>query len=214
VRYWALAAVVTAACAGAWIGSPATPATAGSAACAAPRSAPIVTTSRARVYEASGGRVFACSYRYGRRVLIGPAPDVIELFAPYAVNSRHVAFLQGYFEGTAAYYDVVEYDLKTGRLRFEEQNGPSDDCGGDDDCGASSVGRLLMKPNGSLAWVACYTNGHGCRHGPYAILRRDRRGPKLLDQGGRIEPRSLRLTRGGRRVVWRKRGELRHATLR
>jgi hypothetical protein len=178
-------------------------------ACASARSKTLVSTSQARVYERwSDGRAVACSYREGRHVVLDTSFG--HSFAPYAVNAHYVAFLRRYYEGAATYYDMVEQSLSTGRQRFEVQNGPSPDCGGEDDCGATVVGRVLLKGDGSLAWVACYSSRRRC--GPYAVLSRDRRGPRLLDRGSRISVGSLRIS--GRRVTWRKGGVLRHARLR
>ena len=184
----------------------------GRGACAAAGSRTLVANSHARVYESASGYTYACSYHYGRHLRLDTSFG--DSFGPYAVNRHYVAYLQRYYEGSATYYSVVEQSLSTGRERFADQNGPWGDCGGDDDCGGSSVARLLMKRNGSLAWIACDTHGTRCRRGPYAVLRHDRRGARLLDQGARIDPDSLRITRRGARVVWTKRGEPRHATLR
>jgi hypothetical protein len=174
---------------------------------------PLVTTDEARVYERSDGRTFACSYRHGRHV--GLDGSFEQPLAPYAVNAHYVASLRRYCEGAACFHNVVEQSLITGRERFAVQNGGDPaNCGSDDDCGARTVGRLLMKRNGSIAWIGCFVSFDRCTHGPYVVMRRDRRGARVLDEGARIRVNSLRITRAGRRIVWEKRGVERSATLR
>lgn len=183
---------------------------AGRSACAAAGSRTLVSTAQARIYRDRDYRAVACSYREGRHVVLDTSFG--RSFAPYAVNAHYVASLRRYYEGAATYFDLVEQSLGTGRERFEEQNGPSDDCGGEDDCGAASVGRIVMRRDGSVAWVACYSYAERCTSGPYAVLLRDRIGVRLLDRGAHIRPRSLTIS--GRRVSWQKRGLTRRATIR
>jgi hypothetical protein len=67
-----------------------------------------------------------------------------------------------------------------------------------------------LKPNGAVAWV-----DQGEEPGrPVAVHAWNAHAakPRLLDRGRRIAPRSLRLK--GSRLTWRKRGKVRHATLR
>jgi hypothetical protein len=172
----------------------------------------IVTTSQARVYERADGRRVACSYREGRHVVLDTLDD--RSIAPYAVNHHYVASLVRYCVlGECAYW-MAERSLSTGRARFHVQNRGSQDCDAGAACDAHAVGRVLMKRNGSLTWIACEGVEERCASGPYAVLRRDARDPRVLDRGPDIDVQSLRINRKGTRVLWSNGGEPRYASLR
>jgi len=168
-----------------------------------------------------GGRVFflrsrhgayACSTRYGRVIRLAGDSDATE---HYSVNRRWVIFLRTYCEGAGGcFHHVVEKSLKSGRKRFIVINGRKDhdECG-DYDCGEGAIGALRLKPNGSAAWVACPGHEDGCDDQPRYVIRRDRRGKRILDHG-KISSRSLRLSPTGRMISWINAGRRRSASLR
>ncbi|MEA2374761.1 MAG: hypothetical protein QOD53_1224 [Thermoleophilaceae bacterium] len=176
------------------------------------------------IARSSGGRVYftrhnneveACSFRYGRRVRLATSYE--ESREPYLVTDRWVVYPAASCEGAAGcYFSVIEKSLRSGRKRFDVDNGPyAPDCGGNaDDCGVAGIGSSAVKRDGSAAWIACDGSDGGCwTDVPRYVIRVDARGTRTLDHG-HIRPRSLTLSRDARRISWDHAGARRSAPLR
>jgi hypothetical protein len=184
----------------------------------------LVENREARIYLARGGDplgygdgVRACSFHYGRRVRLA-SPDTEQIRAPLVANRRWVVFSRSYIcDGSGCLWEVAERSLRTGRLRFDEINGGTETCDVGGDCGLYAVGKLLLRPDGVVAWIACDGDAEldysECIERPYYLLVRDHRGVRDLDKG-RIRVRSLHFTHHKRRIAWTNRGVRHSARLR
>jgi hypothetical protein len=165
---------------------------------------------RERVFEGAGG-IYACRYPRGK-------PHRLNRQGTFGLNDlvgftfagHFVAFEEdfGSAAGGAA-YDVVVRDLRDGRLVVDlsvsERGGDLDD----------SAEALLLKPNGSVAWLASTgPPGDSEDHGLYEIHVADRDGVRMLDQDTAIAPDSLRLSADHRHVSWLHANERRTASIR
>jgi hypothetical protein len=115
------------------------------------------------------------------------------------------------FDANGATAQVDLFDLATGhRRRTLDSEAP----GSDKPIGSGyyyRVAALALDRHADLAWISRSARGDGSAVtlGVHAL---DRRGARLLDQGGDIDPRSLRLAR--RSVSWRRGGASRSSRLR
>jgi len=144
--------------------------------------------------------IHGCLYRRGRTVHLGYDtdrssegcfPDICEFRLP-RLSGRLVAFHEQFYGRTGAGESGRVVDLWRGR-----------EVG---DYSAGAVTDLVLKSNGSVAWIA-HRQGGG-----YEVHRHDRRGQAVLEAGNGIEPASLRLSGGT--LTWRSGGTRRTGRLR
>jgi hypothetical protein len=76
----------------------------------------------------------------------------------------------------------------------------------------SQVATLVLKPDGSVAWIGTGASIVGQHAGVTEVHEIGRGGSRLLDSGAAIDAQSLRLR--GSRLSWRHGGRTRAATLR
>ncbi|MEA2467316.1 MAG: hypothetical protein QOJ57_1442, partial [Thermoleophilaceae bacterium] len=181
-----------------------------------PQGAPVLlATARATVFG-SGGSMSACLLARGTPVPLASIPEEsTQPVEAMALAGPFIAYANDFIGHGDYNTSMVVTDLRdpdSGDNRGTTVAGPDD--------GAYVVATRL-KPNGAVAWIDC----------PFAIeITRERcarvgarskdvfawnaaaQKPRRLDHGRRIDPRSFRLR--GSRLTWRKRGRLRHATLR
>jgi len=111
----------------------------------------------------------------------------------------------GSFRGT---FRVRVCNLRNGRTVHLVPTGtPGEPLAGD--VGAGELSSLVVKSDGSAAWIVHATLGHGS--GTYQVHALDRTGSRLLAEGTSIVPRSLRLI--GDRLTWRQAGATDRALL-
>lgn len=208
-----LTAVVAALLAGAL----AAPGTADAASCPLPRGAKLqAASSGGRVYLTRTGGMSACSFAYGRRVRLDR--DTWEVHGPFSINRRWVVYVMVAFDGESRIVEVEERSLRTGRARFKTINGECFENDEGTQCGDATIGSLVLKPNGSVAWIACEawdtdSEGECLKDVKRTALRHDSRGRSVLD-AGRLRPRSMRLARDGHGVSWIHNGHRKTAALR
>jgi hypothetical protein len=185
---------------------------AGGGPCAVPRGYFVLKkTHRAVVIVRERGtqRVYGCLFKVDRRFRLAD-------FSPrYPLAGRYVAYREVSEDSVAGtHYDVFVRNLRTGRASrvhpaFTDQTE-------DDGTINSTITDIVLKRNGSVAWISCPTrdpNAEFCfRNGPFQVWRLDRRGAKKLDSSAKVRRDSLR--REGSRISWRHGGATRHATLR
>jgi hypothetical protein len=193
------------------LGIAALPASARQDVCRPAASETVVATHDARVFFYRD-RYVACSYRFQRRVRLGD-----DVNAPYIVNRRYVLHGLKDCDGSGCVYDIVERDLKTGRLRFDFLNGPTSMCAIDGDCGVPVALQVQLRGDGSAAWIAC--NGT-VEEPPYESECNGRRYVQIIDgrglrfaDRGKIPPHSLRFNKTHRQVLWTNAGKPRSARL-
>jgi hypothetical protein len=137
-------------------------------------------------------------------------------FSPrYPLAGRYVAYREVSEDPVAGtHYDVFVTNLRSGRARrvhpaFTNQTA-------DDGTVNSTITDIVLKRNGSVAWISCPTrdgNAEFCfRDGPFQVWRLDRRGAKKLDSSAKVRRDSLRRTDS--RISWRHGGAMRRASLR
>jgi hypothetical protein len=198
------------------------PAEAHAATCWPAHSHTIVATRDGRVYQPPHGTSYvACSYRFRRHVKLD-LPYGDEAHAPYVLNRRYVFYGTSYCEGASpgCYYDVVERDLRTGRVRFDLTNAnDSPSCDTDyADCGKPVAKHVLLRADGATAWLACEGNFEEppyeseCTSRRHSIEIADGHGARIVDTG-RIAARSLHFSADHRRAIWTKGGKRRSARL-
>ena len=99
---------------------------------------------------------------------------------------------------------VVVFDLRRGRVKFES--------------GAVFVTSLVLKKNGSVAWIQSSVVQSADRDAPlyevHEISAVDLQGDLLLDRGHEIDPKSLAKSSDGESVSWQNGAETRSAPLR
>jgi hypothetical protein len=191
-----------------------------------PRHATILAASnRGRVFSRDGEPEFAegCLFAVGRRWRLSRGDALPQAAAPIATAGRFVAY-HGLSCGegeSGCDHELEVMDLVTGRFRAQLFNARAQgncNVGDGGDCGLGSIGSIALKPNGSVAWIACSGTGDDeCdRELPAAtvVIRADRTGRHVLDSGRRVRPRSIRLADGGRAIVWRHGAGRRRAPLR
>jgi hypothetical protein len=112
----------------------------------------------------------------------GGCETTVEVYRPFAGPDQHQLYTPAFF------HDAVEKTI---------------------------VGSIVARPNGGAAWIACRRRGeqynssprhclHPGRHAQVVAVNAFRGRRRLLDEGDRIDPSSLRLH--GRTVSWRSDG--------
>jgi hypothetical protein len=180
--------------------------------CAVPRGYFVLKkTHRAVVMVRDEGpqRVYGCMFKVDRRVRLAD-------FSPrYPLAGRYVAYREVSEDPVAGtHYDVFVVDLRRGRTKrvhpaFTNRTA-------DDGTVNSTITDIVLKRNGSVAWISCQTrdpNAEFCfRNGPFQVWRLDRRHAKKLDSSAKVRRRSLR--REGSRISWQHGAATRSASLR
>jgi len=125
----------------------------------------------------------------------------------YRLAGRYVAYwdADGTAESGGRTYSVAVHDLKRARVPYAVAAWGDRGSVYDDGIVPATITDIVLKPNRSVAWIACRTTrAHEtrCRRPARRQLWRvDRRQDRLLDRGRRIRPRSLR--RRGSTISWR-----------
>jgi hypothetical protein len=133
--------------------------------------------------------------------------------APVAIAGRFVGFV-GERCGDQCRTGLYVYDLLNRRVRHEFISTGRSRCvqfSGGEECYEDQLTGLVLKRNGSIAWLACLRlEPNTCNpyeHPRYQVKRLDSRGTKLLDASDDIDRRSLRLTQSRKGVTWIKGGK-------
>ena len=198
-----------------------------------PKTETLARTHVARIYayrrDTKGRAVVGCLFRGDRRVHLDRPNEFDPESAPPYRLAGHFAGYAGRFCGDGfegCTYDVLVRNLANRRFHSITQNGRRHaECRLDGDCGYSDVVALLLKPNGSVAWIGCdvfeATRRNPCGEldpevpgDTIELLRHDRRGVKRVAIGQDIDPLSLRFANHRRAITWKQGGERRRATLR
>jgi hypothetical protein len=139
-------------------------------------------------------RVYACLFRRGIPVLLGkPSPLGFRGVGPVALAGTTVAYADT--TGGIDFFNtvVLELDLRTGRTRFSL---PATTSTGTVES-FYFVQALVLTPRGSAAWVGSKSSIVNQTGTIYEVHRALASGAtSLLDQGPRVDPASLRLSRG------------------
>jgi hypothetical protein len=162
------------------------------------------------VLYARHNHAFGCLNSTGRtRRLPAHGSGNSVLFVAFGLSGRFAAYVVG--EGD--YEDVTVADLRSGRTIVTQQASPTF---------ARDVKSLVVKRNGSVAWIA---QGGGyspegmkpCSCGAFEVHRVSARRPgrdEMLAKGVDINPKSLRLVNHRRQIAWREGGRRHLASLR
>ena len=180
-------------------------------ACTPPGQPLVLSTPEATIFTRDG-RPYACLRARGVPVALAPEP---EQSAGVSSSTAHAGALIAY----PAYYlghSTDNTSVKVTDLRdpFSGVNREVDPEGFDH---SPTVLQIRLKSNGAVAWIDCPSAAGNCGRVGGAVKHvaaLDSRALKMrrLDSGRRIDPTSFRLR--GSTLTWRKRGKVRHATLR
>jgi hypothetical protein len=184
-------------------------------ACSSSGSKTVLATRDARVFTKRGRdrrdrvtRYYGCHYRTdSRRRLgtVGPAGEFSDSVKPIRLAGPFVGYAIHYQGPAGGTYAVVRVmDLRTGRLRFDDQASDAKDFDAQ-----GKVTDLELKPNGSVAWI---TRTGFESSSPREVRRNDSTGKRTLDTGSDIAAYSLALSDS--RLYWSKGGNALSATLR
>ena len=186
------------------------------ASCIKPRGYVVKEKTRAAVVftNRNGYRAYGCLYRRGELVRLSGA------VGSYTLAGKYVAYFLRFYElESGPVYRVMVRDLRTGGFRHIEAaySDLPQQAGPDDGYVASKIRGLVLKRNGSVAWLSCFAKPSGGCPAPaedveWEAWRADTRGRKLLDASADVRLRSLRLE--GSSLTWRHGTHTRTATLR
>jgi hypothetical protein len=167
--------------------------------CGPAKARTLASSTGARVY-ALDGTAYGCAGK--RQFRLGPFayPHYNGVVRPIVVAGRIAAYIRqtsGYDTSSA---DVHVRNLADGKRPFES-SATREGCGE----GGQSVGSLVAKPDGHVAWIGVWVFG-SCR---FVEVHRRR---TVLDRGRMIKIHSLKLQ--GSLLTWKHGSRTRHATLR
>jgi hypothetical protein len=184
-------------------------------ACAKPHGYTVEAKTRyAVVYSGPTGDdpVYGCLFSRGRLV------ELYDAVYNYRLAGRYVAYEQISYEpeGTV-YYLLTVRDLRRGTWHTISPSYVHVDGGNQDGEDLGYVSDVVLRKNGSVAWISCYPvypSDYDCRDqgAPTEVWRRDSRGRKRLDASTEVGLRSLK--RRGATITWRHGREMRSAALR
>jgi hypothetical protein len=152
---------------------------------------------------------YGCLYARDKPRQLNVFHDFNDYFGPWALAGRYVAFAYDIEEaaGAEANDEIKVRDLKTGRWlpgSFGTEGSA---------VGEASVAALVLKPNGSVAWIASYYKDSVRRFQVWALEKASDGEKRKLDEGKAVRPRSLALSANGKTVYWRNGGETRSEAL-
>ena len=172
------------------------------------------------VAHSDSGRVYsygteesavACLYGSGIKRELTTDDFSRESLGPWAIAGRFVAYFGR--EGTdigGSFHNIYVLDVTTGEVVREVSNtGATCDystVSAGSNCGSQDVRGIVVKRNGSTAWLTA--------HSPRAVWRLDARGFRRLDRSSGIDVRSLRLNEARTRISWVNGGRKKSALLR
>ena len=163
----------------------------------------VVRTKYAVVFTRRTGGYYACLYSQGR---ISKLRD-----EGAGLNGRPKPVLKGRFVGYTTrgsaigdeFDRVVVWDMRNARIVSQANS--------------TFVRRIVMKSNGSIAWIARSEVTTTNLNRPLWEVRQmsavDRQGDVLVGRGGDVDPASLRLWRNDRTISWNRGGQTRSAAL-
>jgi hypothetical protein len=177
--------------------------------CGPPRASTVVSDRVARVYVRKGN-VFGCARDGGKSYKLGTTQNSMSegRAGPIEVAGTDAAYgLTNYGVDTAS-AQVVVRRLTDGRVLRQEHSisGPE---------GAESfesVDRVVVKRDGSVAWIAHATSIAQGHHSVTEVQKSDQTQRTLLDKSDQIRAHSLRLK--GSRLSWIDGAARKYATLR
>jgi hypothetical protein len=154
---------------------------------------------------------YGCLYARDREWPLRGFAEFGQDFGPWALAGRYVAYGYEYEEAAPdlAYEQIHVLDLRSGKEK-SGVGGPTDSPNGE-----SYVHAIVLKRNGSIAWISSYHDDY-----PHVLfqvwaLERGRGGKKRkLDEGDSIRPHSLALSDNSKMLYWRAGSEIRSAKLR
>ena len=166
--------------------------------------------------EAAGQEeVFGCAFRQGRSYAIGERPGEgsqgaagVEKFTLTGPMLAYESFDEAI---PGARWEVQVRDLSNGRLLRAVPTGPPL-APNEPSNGVGPLVTLLVKRDGSAAWIAKDYARTGAGSAYYDVEAVDHSGSRLLASGTNIKPHSLKLV--GSALQWEQGGKLMSTTLR
>ena len=183
--------------------------------CKVPRGADVLARSKyAVVYDDSRGRDFGCLFSVGSRT------ELYDVDGHVTLAGKYVAYPQtSYDPDGTEYYLVAVRNLRSGGWRTLSPAYVAVSNGSHDGEDFALVTDLVLKKNGSVAWISCSpleSGPGGCSFRsegvPLEVWRTDSRGTKRLAASVDVGRHSL--TRRGSTIRWRDGSVVRHAQLR
>lgn len=173
----------------------------------------LLANGEVRVYRLHG-EIFACHRRTGRRTGVGTV--YFDSGSSSGASGVTILRLAGHFVGAASvlqdccgrFAGVEIRNVRTGRRVYSFPAG-----GGSRASTDADVTDLVLRPNGSAAWMEGF--GGPAEHQPptrFVVRKADTREAAILDRGTGIAGDSLTLR--GRTVAWEHDGQRRTAELR
>jgi hypothetical protein len=163
--------------------------------CASAGSTTVYKSAEGRIFK-KRGHYYSCSYREGKKFrLVESGFRGEDRYGPFRVRSRYAAYTYrpscGACESNGAY--VLVQDLRTGHHRtFVSAMGGG--AVGPPDGIAQRVTDLVLKSNGSVAWIVVQTDNRTSPATTRVQVRaRDSNGGRRLDESLAIDRDSLRL---------------------
>jgi len=174
--------------------------------CYPPHTKTLAASARTRIFESrrrfsSGSRTqhvtYGCLLSRGRAFKFDE-PDFPTGYDPIVLAGRYVAY-GAYSDCAASFCDphsVVLQDLKNGKMTFVDGRLP-----------VASVTDLVLRSNGSLAWIqTSFGEDGGFIHPGYQVVKAERgQPPVVLDSGSDVAHGSLALA--GATLYWTKAGK-------
>jgi hypothetical protein len=178
------------------------------ASCGRSHARTLAADTRARVYE-SANNVYGCAIGGTRSYLLGASARSIRegRAGPIALAGVAVAYGYTVYGVDTLSTEVVVRSLRTGR---ELHRAPATTRPVGPEF-FQAVAAIVVKPDGAVAWIGEAGSVISGRARQVEVDRADHRGVAMIDSGGGIDNRSLRLR--GSTVTWRDHGRTRSARL-
>jgi hypothetical protein len=193
----------------------------GSATCGPPETRTLAENSYSRVYLQRArprAQTGACSKRTGESYALDAPQNDETAFPNTALNRWYIAYAYNSADPDDVHTTI---GLLDSRKFGDDEDEPSVGGSPADENFTAKVGSIVVNSRGAFAWIACpsratFASLDGCdRPGVLARVWRVRspgtRPMKLLDEGRRIDPSSLRLR--GTRIRWMNSDERKKAKL-
>jgi hypothetical protein len=167
---------------------------------------------------------FGCMFRVGRTYRLTPFTDFDQQFGNLQLAGRYAAFHFDVEEGAgnSSHHTIRLYDLRTGRGQgIAPGSGP-------EPIGSELVQAIVLKPNGSIAWISSFERKIGeeplpgggsseIRETVYPVTKIENglgASRANVEEGTDIDRRSLALSRDRQTIYWIRGGVARSAPLR
>jgi hypothetical protein len=172
----------------------------------------LIADEQAQVYDEPFEEIYGCIHGSRHPQALGSIPKFssqggggIELLRLTGTVVAYTEISKQEGEGGSARFLIIVRNLRTSKVLYKVPTGPSNKTEPNPDTGSGSARAIVVKSNGSVAWIAENYEKSSPSVNYYELHIIDRSGSQTIATGTEINPTSLALT--GNTLYWTQSGK-------